>query len=146
MAYFIPLNGPFRKPKWCFLQCEKLPLKRKLLVFSTLWKSLMIRVFAPEDNSVRKYSLIFRGRTGNSDRKIRIRLRFESATMSFMSQKHHVTDSFSAPSLTIEIHHSWISEELWFYYLSLFLFRRKYIFTIFACMNAESFALWWPSR
>ena len=26
MAYFGPWNGPFRKPKWCFLQCEKLPL------------------------------------------------------------------------------------------------------------------------
>ena len=36
MAYFSTQYGPFRKPKWCFLQYEKIPLKHKTLIFNTL--------------------------------------------------------------------------------------------------------------
>ncbi len=42
-----------------------------------LCKPLVIRVFAPEGDFVRKYALIFRGRVGRQDRKIKIRLQFE---------------------------------------------------------------------
>ena len=74
MVLFSSQYGPFRKPKWCFLQCGKMFFKFKLLVFSYLCKPLIIRVFAPKGKSDSKYSLIFRGISGNSDRKIRIRL------------------------------------------------------------------------
>ncbi len=43
-----------------------------------LWQHLIFRVFAAEGESVRKYALIFRGISGNSGGKIRIRFRFES--------------------------------------------------------------------
>ena len=56
---------PFRMPKWCFSQGNEMPVKHKLLVFNTLQKSLIFRVFASEGGSARKYALIFRGRTGN---------------------------------------------------------------------------------
>lgn len=48
------------------------------LIFNGLCKFLVIRVFASKQESARKYSLIFRGRAGNSEGKIKIRLRFES--------------------------------------------------------------------
>ena len=51
----------------------------KLLIFNVLCKPLIIRVFAPKGKSDSKYSLIFRGISGNSDRKIRIRLQSETA-------------------------------------------------------------------
>ncbi len=65
-------------PEWCILQHEEMPLKHKSLAFNTLQKPLIFRVFAPEGKSVRKYSLIFRGRTENSDVKIKNRFQFES--------------------------------------------------------------------
>ena len=74
MVLFSSQYGPFRKPKWCFLQCGKMSFEFKLLVVNDLYKPLIIRVFAPEGKSESKYSLIFRGISGNSDRKIRIRL------------------------------------------------------------------------
>ena len=80
MVLFVTRNGPFQGPKWCFLQSDKIPLKHKSLLFNTLWKPIIFRVFAPEGKSVCKYSLIFRGISGNSDRKIRIRLQSESCT------------------------------------------------------------------
>jgi len=46
--------------------------KFKLLIFNALCKPLIIQIFAPEEESVHKYALIFRGRTGNSDRKFKI--------------------------------------------------------------------------
>ena len=80
MAYISPWNGPFRKPKWCILQNGKMLLKVKSLTFNVLQKPLVFRVFAPEGESARKYALIFRGRTGNSSGKIKIRLQSESGT------------------------------------------------------------------
>ena len=77
---FQPLKWANRIPKWCFLQNEKIPFNRKSLTFSILWKSLIIRVFAPEEESVRKYALIFRGITENQGGKIRICFQSESAT------------------------------------------------------------------
>ena len=65
MVLFSLRNGPFCKPKWCFLQCGEIDLKIKLLIFSVLWKALIISVFATEEESGRKYALIFRGISGN---------------------------------------------------------------------------------
>ena len=64
--------------KWCILQSDKIPFKYKLLIFNILYKPLIFCVFAPEEEFVRKYALIFRGISGNSDRNIKIRLQFES--------------------------------------------------------------------
>jgi len=57
-----------------------MPFKHKSLIFNTLLKPLIFRVFAPEGDSARKYALIFRGRTENSEGKIKIRFQFESCT------------------------------------------------------------------
>ena len=65
MVLFSFQYGPFCKPKWCFLQNDKIPIKYKLLTFNTLHKALIIRVFAVEEDPVRKYALIFRGISGN---------------------------------------------------------------------------------
>ena len=46
-------------------------------------KTLIIRVFTPKGKSVSKYSLIFRGKTENSYRKIKNCLQFESAPYRF---------------------------------------------------------------
>ena len=56
-------------PKRCFSQDRKTNIKYKQLIFNILYKALIFRVFASEGKSVRKYSLIFWGRTENSDRK-----------------------------------------------------------------------------
>ena len=69
--------------KWCLLRHEKTVLKYKYLTLSVLCHPLIIREFVPEGESARKYSLIFRGRTGNPDQKIKICLQFESATICF---------------------------------------------------------------
>ena len=45
----------------------------------------MFRVFTPEEEFVRKYALIFRGISGNSDQNIKIRLQFESGQYCFFS-------------------------------------------------------------
>ena len=56
-------------PKRCFSQDRKTAINYKQLIFNALHKSLIFRVFASEGKSARKYSLIFGGRTENSDRK-----------------------------------------------------------------------------
>ena len=56
-------------PKRCFSQDRKTNIKYKQLIFNVLYKALIFRVFASEGKSARKYSLIFGGRTENSDRK-----------------------------------------------------------------------------
>ena len=61
-------------PKWCFLQGDKMSFKYKLLIFNILYYYLIFRLFASKGVFVRKYALIFRGRVGNSDGKIEIRL------------------------------------------------------------------------
>ena len=55
--------------KQCFLHGEKIRLKYKSLMFSILSKALIIREFASERESARKYALDFWGRTENSDEK-----------------------------------------------------------------------------
>ena len=55
--------------KQCFLHGGKTHLKYKSLMFSVLSKALIIREFASEGESARKYALDFWGRTENSDEK-----------------------------------------------------------------------------
>ena len=59
--------------KECILHDIKIHIKGKQLIFSALHKALISRVFASEGESARKYSLIFRGRTENSDEKSQVR-------------------------------------------------------------------------
>ena len=66
-------------PKRCLLQDEEAASEYKPLVFSILPNPLIFRVFASEGMSGRKFSLIFWGRTENSDGKIKIRLQSESS-------------------------------------------------------------------
>ena len=56
-------------PKRCLLRVGKMVIDCKLLMFNVLYNPLRIREFAPEGESARKFSLIFRGRTENSDEK-----------------------------------------------------------------------------
>jgi len=86
MAYFSTQYGPFRMPKWCFLQCGEILLKCNYLIFNTLTKPLITRIFAPDEEPARKYSLIFWGRTGNWGRETEIRLQSESAPY-----RHHLS-------------------------------------------------------
>ena len=72
-----------------------MPFKVKLLTFNTLQKPLIFRVFASEGESVRKYALIFRGRTGNQDGKIEIRLQIESRSFCFIQAERNGADSES---------------------------------------------------
>ena len=83
MVLFGPWNGPFRMPEWYILQRRKIFLKCKSLIFNILYCPLIFSVFAPKGKSVRKYSLIFRGRKGNWGRKIKIRLQIESVPYRF---------------------------------------------------------------
>ena len=53
-------------------------LKHKSLIFNILHKPLIIRVFAPDEESARKYALIFWGIYGNPEGKTENRLQFES--------------------------------------------------------------------
>ena len=78
MVLFGPWNGPFRKVKWCFLQSGELVLEHKALLFNGLRKAFIIRVFAVEGESARKYALIFWGIVGNWDGKSEMWLQFES--------------------------------------------------------------------
>jgi len=48
------------------------------LIFNIIQKPLIFRVFAHEDNSARKYALIFRGISENWDGKIKICFQSES--------------------------------------------------------------------
>ena len=74
MAHFSLQYRPFRMLKWCFSQCEEMPVKYKSLIFNVLQKSIIFRVFASEGKSARKYALIFRCRVGNRGVKIEFRL------------------------------------------------------------------------
>ena len=65
----------------------------------------MICVFAPEGESVRKYTLIFRGRTGNYEGKIKIRLQFESTPYQFHSAKENNVSSELRQRFFIKINH-----------------------------------------
>ena len=64
--------GAFRPLKWAISQGEMvlfakrgMVLKHKVLLFNGLSKVLIIRVFAVEGESARKYALIFWGIMGN---------------------------------------------------------------------------------
>jgi len=61
------------------LQSDKIPFKYKSLIFNNLSKAFRIRVFAPEEESARKYALIFRGISVNPDRKTKICFQIESS-------------------------------------------------------------------
>ncbi len=65
-------------------------LKVKSLTFNVLQKPLVFRVFAPEGESVRKYALIFRGRTGNSDRKSKSGYNLKAAHSVFVSTEYNI--------------------------------------------------------
>ena len=116
MVLFSSQYGPFRKPKWCFLQCGKMSFKFKLLVFSYLYKPLIIRVFAPEGKSESKYSLIFRGISGNSDRKIRIRLQSVSDLHRIAHNRNKRRLSVSDAAVYVETRPHLNSDESFFRY------------------------------
>ena len=71
-------------PKRCLLQDEKMAVECKPLMFSVLCNLLIFRVFASDGESARKNSLIFWGRTENSDEKIARRFKFESARIALL--------------------------------------------------------------
>jgi len=77
-------------------------IEYKSLIFSTLWKPLIFRVFASEGKSARKYSLIFRGISENSDRKIKIRLQSESGPYRFNPSRKNDADSWLNPNRSLE--------------------------------------------
>ena len=64
--------------KRCLSHDRKIFVKYNLLIFSVLCKPLMFREFASEWESACEYSLIFLGRTENSDEEIAIYLKSES--------------------------------------------------------------------
>lgn len=64
-------------------------VKHKLLLFNNLREALIIRVFAPDGESARKYSFIFRGRIENPDRKIRMWLQSESCPFCLISAEEN---------------------------------------------------------
>jgi hypothetical protein len=82
-------------PKWCFSQSDKIPVKHKSLIFNNICKTLIIRVFAPEGKSARKYALIFRGISVNTDRKTEIRFQFESCPNRNISSEEN--DAYPSP-------------------------------------------------
>ena len=116
MVLFSSQYGPFRMPKWCFLQCGKMSFKFKLLVFSYLCKPLIIRVFAPKGKSDSKYSLIFRGISGNSDRKIRIRLQSVSNLHRIAHNRNKRRLSVSDAAVFVETRPHLNSDESFFRY------------------------------
>ena len=79
IAHIRAWNGQYRRLKRCISHHEKISIGCKLLVYSRLHKALIFREFAFEGESARKYSLIFRGRTENSDGKTATCLQSESA-------------------------------------------------------------------
>ena len=95
IGHFALQYGPFRMPKWCFSQSDKIPVKHKSLIFNNICKTLIIRVFAPEGKSARKYALIFRGISVNTDRKTEIRFQFESCPNRNISSEEN--DAYPSP-------------------------------------------------
>ena len=69
--------------------------KYKSLIYNILWKLLITRVFAPEGKSARKYALIFRGISVNTDKKIKIRFQFESCPNRNISSEDN--DAYPSP-------------------------------------------------
>ena len=61
------------------MQDGKVSVVCKCLMFNYLHKSFISRVFASEGELARKYALVFRGRTENSDEKTAGYLKSESA-------------------------------------------------------------------
>ena len=87
--HFRPRNGQYHMPKRCLLQDEKMAVECKPLMFSVLCNPLIFRVFASDGESARKNSLIFWGRTENSDEKIARRFKFESARIALLSAERN---------------------------------------------------------
>ena len=116
MVLFSSQYGPFRKPKWCFLQCGKMSFEFKLLVFSYLCKPFIIRVFASEGKSDSKYSLIFRGISGKSYRKIRIRLQSVSNPHRIAHSRNKRRLSVSDAAVYVETRPHLNSDESFFRY------------------------------
>ena len=79
IAHIRAWNGQYQRLKRCISHHEKISVGCKLLEYNHLYKALIFREFASEGESVRKYSLIFRGRTENSDGKNATCLQSESA-------------------------------------------------------------------
>ena len=69
--------------------------KYKSLIYNILRKLLITRVFAPEGKSARKYALIFRGISVNTDKKIKIRFQFESCPNRNISSEDN--DAYPSP-------------------------------------------------
>ena len=116
MVLFSSQYGPFRKPKWCFLQCGKMSFEFKLLVVNDLYKPLIIRIFTSKGKSDSKYSLIFRGISGNSDRKIRIRLQSVSDLHRIAHNRNKRRLSVSDAAVYVETRPHLNSDESFFRY------------------------------
>ena len=109
MVLFGPWNGPYRMTKRCILQSGKTFFKYKSLIFNTLYYPLIIRIFASEEESVRKYALIFRGRWGNSGRKMKICLQFESYLYCFIPSRENNAYSGLRSPIHTGTNQQWIS-------------------------------------
>lgn len=68
-------------------------LKHKSLIFNILYKPLIIRVFAPNEESTRKYVLIFRGISRNPEGKTENRLQFESCLYCILLENESASHS-----------------------------------------------------
>ena len=98
-------------PKRCLLQDEKMTVECKPLMFSVLCGLLVFRVFAPDGESARKNSLIFWGRTENSDEKITRRFKFESARIALLLAERNNAYRGLKPRFFIEINFPYISAD-----------------------------------
>ena len=98
-------------PKRCLLQDEKMTVGCKPLMVSVLCNLLIFRVFASDGESARKNSLIFGGRTENSDEKITRRLKFESARIALLSAERNNAYRGLKQRFLIEINFPFISAD-----------------------------------
>ena len=83
IEHFSLWSGLYRMLKQCLLHDRKIALKCRILNINVLHMSLIFREFVVKGDSVRKYSLIFRGRVENSDKIITEYWKYESALYSF---------------------------------------------------------------
>ena len=98
-------------PKRCLLQDEKMAVECKPLMFSVLCNPLIFRVFVSDGESARKNSLIFWGRTENSDEKITRRFKFESARIALFSAERNNAYRGLKQWFLIEINFPYISAD-----------------------------------
>jgi len=101
MGFIASRNGLYCKTK-------KWPLNINHWYSIYYKKPLIFRVFAPEDDSARKYALIFRGISGNWEGKIGNRLQSESVTTAVPSAEKENACTEYKPIYYIETYNLWI--------------------------------------